>query len=85
MSDWTGHPWATADHRPLTPTKASCAGCSEYCHPHCGCSCCNEPAYEWLLAEARWWADYQRRLLSDAQWAMHGDEFPDTFPWEAQP
>lgn len=52
MSDqWTGHPWTTVDHRPISPTRASCAGCGEICTPHCGCPCCSESAYEWSLAE----------------------------------
>lgn len=83
---WTGHPWATVDHRPLSPTRAACAGCGEICTPHCGCSCCSEPAYEFLLAEAR---DEAKRYRDLAAWMADSDPdhplptgFKPVLPWE---
>jgi len=78
----------TVDHTGPEDTTITGAGTthSEDCwewHPLCAQQ--RYPTLLWLITEARDWAGYQRRLLSDAQWAMHGHEFPDTFPWEAQP
>lgn len=87
MTGWTGHPWATADHRPLSG-RASCSGCSQYCYPHDGCWCCSEPAREWLLAEARWWAEQWRgdawdycRGHDDPVFPVLGEDVL-AFPWE---
>lgn len=56
---WPGHPWAPDDgrHDPHGITRTWCSGCNEWCSPRVGCACCNEPAHEWLTAEARWWAE----------------------------
>jgi hypothetical protein len=52
-------------------------GCNSWCSPHAGCMCCSEVAYEWCMAEARWWAKFGR-----SRSAFTRDQRP--FPWEAQ-
>lgn len=74
---WTGHPWAPQDgrHDPAGRSRTWCSGCNNWCSDLLGCWCCNEPAHEYLLAEARWWAADLR----------HGDAAairPWYFPWE---
>jgi len=99
MSDWTGHPWATADHEDLGD-GSWCVGCYERCTQRVGCSCCNQPAYEWCLEEARWWAEEGRTVAAHVDphdvgadcWAhrtlptQHGIRlWLRPLPWEPQP
>lgn len=65
LPDWEGHPWATAEHHTVGHHRASCA-CGTWCYPSHGCWCCNEPAHEWLTAEARWEASFCRGAWAEA-------------------
>lgn len=77
---WAGHPWATAPHRTVG-RRASCQACGQWCYRHDGCSCCNEPAYIWLIEEARdeaqWWRSEALHLTRISAATAH------PFPWEA--
>lgn len=83
LPHWEGHPWAAAEHRTVGYHRAWCHGCGTWCYPHYGCWCCNEPAHEYLLAEARWWAEEAR-----SGWHVHVGDGPtykvgaSLFPWE---
>lgn len=45
-----------------------CSGCNEWCYVDRPCECCEPttPIYEWLLAEARAWADVLAKSLNVA-------------------
>lgn len=82
---WPGHPWAPDDgrHDPHGITRTWCSGCNEWCSPRVGCACCNEPAHEWLTAEARWWAADSRSgwHIETADGRTH-KVAASLFPWE---
>lgn len=72
---WTGHPWGdTEEHSTDEGNLDSswCLTCDATCTPARGCWCCNEPAYEWCLAEQKWlYADCLQAfgdLFDEAKW-----------------
>jgi len=71
------------DNHRTVGRRAWCHTCTTWCYPHHGCLCCNEPAYDWLLAEARWEARMWRMVVTQIS-LSHG-LIPDNepFPWEA--
>lgn len=77
LPPWEGHPWNTAEHRTVGSHRARCKSCGTWCYPTDGCWCCNEPAWEWLLAESRVWADRARAAVPLPPARM-------PFPWEAE-
>ncbi len=90
-TQWTGHPWAIQDGRhDAYGARTWCNACDEWCYPHDGCWCCREPAYEWLIAEARWEANYVRGMLAETTRTLRQpdiDGIDDSrtfhhFPWE---
>lgn len=81
MTGWAGHPWAAAEHHTLGG-RASCSGCLQICTPTAGCWCCSEPAWEWLTAEARWWATQCRIELADILTDMLRRSFDRAIPWD---
>lgn len=88
---WEGHPWAIQDGRhDAYGARTWCDACDEWCSEWAGCGCCSEPAYEWLLSEARREALYLRAMLAEA---TRHERQPDIdglddsrtfhrFPWE---
>lgn len=88
---WGGHPWAIQDGRhDAHGARTWCNACNEWCSEWAGCRCCSEPAYEWLIAEARWEANYVRGMLAETTRTLRQpdiDGLEDAqalhpFPWE---
>ena len=84
--EWTGHPWSVCPEQHVDyGAYVQCENCRTPCGPDLGCLCCNEPAHEWLLAEARHVAETHCGVLENLAFYGGMTELgPDPLPWEVR-